>query len=99
VPVATATAVPDGGTQLPASEWRGAGCDACLGTGYRGRTGIYEILVLDEELRAEVMRQRGSGELRRLAIAHGMRTLFEDGLRQVRAGVTTIEEVMRVAHA
>ena len=99
VPVVTVTAVPDGGTQLPPSEWRGAGCEACLGTGYRGRTGIYEILVLDEELRAEVMRQRGSGELRRLAIAHGMRSLFADGLRQVRAGVTTIEEVMRVAHA
>jgi len=99
VPVTGTVASPNGSPGIPATEWRGAGCDACLGTGYRGRTGIYEILVLDEELRAEVMRQRGSGELRRLAIAHGMRTLFDDGLRHVRAGVTTLEEVMRVAHA
>jgi general secretion pathway protein E len=84
---------------LPRTEWRGTGCESCLGTGYRGRTGIYEMLVLDDELRAEVMRQRGAGELRHLAIAHGMRTLFEDGLRQVRAGVTTLEEVLRVAHS
>lgn len=82
---------------LPRVEWRGEGCESCLGTGYRGRTGIYELLLLDDELRAEVMRQRGSGELTRLAVSGGMRTLFQDGLRQVRAGVTTVEEVRRVA--
>ena len=82
---------------FPRTEMRGGGCDACLGTGYRGRTGIYELLVVDDELRAEIMRQRGAGELRKLAIAHGMRPLFEDGLRQVRAGLTTVEEVLRVA--
>jgi general secretion pathway protein E len=99
IDVAHAGSLPDGVSTLPRTERRGIGCDACLGSGYRGRTGIYEVLVLDEELRAEVMRQRGSGELRRLAIEHGMRTLFEDGLRQVRAGITTLEEVMRVARA
>jgi len=99
VPVSQGSPLPDGASILPRTETRGAGCDACLGSGYRGRTGIYEVLVLDEELRTEVMRQRGSGELRGLAVAHGMRTLFEDGLRQVRAGVTTVEEVLRVAHA
>jgi type II secretory ATPase GspE/PulE/Tfp pilus assembly ATPase PilB-like protein len=76
--------------------WAGTGCTACRGTGYRGRTGIYELLVLDEELRAEVMRHRGAGELRRLAIARGMRTLGDDGARLVRAGVTTPAEVLRV---
>jgi len=90
--------VPGVESMLPRTEWRGTGCDRCLGTGYRGRTGIYELLVLDEELRAEVMRKRGSGELHRVAVAHGMRTLLEDGLRQVRAGVTTMEEVRRVAY-
>jgi general secretion pathway protein E len=99
VEVAPGRTRPDATTELPRTEWRGTGCDACLGTGYRGRTGIYEVLVLDEELRAEVMRQRGSGELRRLAVAHGMRTLFDDGIRQVRLGVTTLEEVMRVAYS
>ena len=75
---------------------RARGCEACGRTGYRGRTGIYELLLLDDELRAELMRRPGAGDLRRLAIARGMRTLHEDGLRHVRAGVTTLEEVLRV---
>ena len=92
-----AETIADVDVRLPRTEWRGEGCDACLGTGYRGRIGVFELLVLDETLRAEVMRQRGSGELRRLAVAQGMRTLFEDGVRQVRSGVTTLDEVFRVA--
>jgi general secretion pathway protein E len=79
--------------------WKGRGCDECRGTGYRGRTGIYELLVMDNELRIEVQRRRGSEELRAMAIAKGMRTLLDDGLRAARAGVTTLEEVMRVARA
>ena len=83
----------------PARAWRGAGCGSCRGTGYRGRTGIYELLVMDDDLRVEVQRRRGSGELRQMAVAAGMRTLQEDGLRLVREGVTTLEEVLRVARA
>jgi type II secretory ATPase GspE/PulE/Tfp pilus assembly ATPase PilB-like protein len=79
-----------------AAYWRGLGCGACRGTGYRGRVGIYELLVMDDDLRAELPRRRDAGELRRLAIAKGMRTLRQDGLRQVLAGVTTPEEVLRV---
>jgi general secretion pathway protein E len=82
---------------LPMRAWRGRGCAECSGTGYRGRTGIYELLLVDDALRAELMRRRGSGELRHLAVSRGMRTLYEDGLRLVRAGVTTVEEVLRVA--
>jgi len=74
--------------------FRGRGCEHCRGTGYRGRAGIYELLVLDDELRAAL--QRGAGELRALAMARGMRTLRDDGMRQARAGVTTLEEVLRV---
>ena len=77
--------------------WKGAGCAACRNTGYRGRTGIYELLVMDAELRDEVQKRRGSEELRAQAITKGMRTLFDDGLRLVRGGVTTIDEVLRVA--
>jgi general secretion pathway protein E len=87
---------PEGGE---ARAWRGAGCAACRTTGYRGRTGIYELLVMDDDLRVEVQRRRGSGELRQLAVSRGMRTLQEDGLRLVREGVTTLEEVLRVARA
>ena len=76
---------------------RGTGCPACSGTGFRGRTGIYELLTVDEEIRAEVLRRRGSVAMRQLALANGMRPLRADGWRQVAAGVTTPEEVLRVA--
>ena len=75
---------------------RGAGCAECLGTGYRERTGIYELLVMTDEIRAELPRHRGAGELRSLATTTGMRGLAEDGVRLVRAGVTTVDEVLRV---
>ncbi|MEI2721039.1 MAG: ATPase, T2SS/T4P/T4SS family [Gemmatimonadales bacterium] len=81
------------------TRWRGTGCDACRGTGYLGRVGIYELLVMDNALRVEVQQRRGSEELRAMAIAGGMRTLQEDGFRLVREGVTTLEEVVRVARA
>jgi general secretion pathway protein E len=79
--------------------WKGEGCEVCRGTGYRGRTGVYELLVMDNELRTEVQGRRGSEELRQLATAKGMRTLQDDGLRLVRAGVTTLDEVLRVARS
>jgi general secretion pathway protein E len=79
--------------------WKGAGCDECRHTGYRGRTGVYELLVMDNELRVEVQNRRGSEELRGMALARGMRSLQDDGLRLVRLGVTTLDEVSRVARS
>ena len=84
---------------IPTTEWRGRGCERCSDTGYRGRTGIYELLTVDESLRGELMRRGGATDLRRIARASGMQTLYEDGLRHVRAGVTTLEEVLRVTRA
>jgi type II secretory ATPase GspE/PulE/Tfp pilus assembly ATPase PilB-like protein len=78
---------------------RGAGCAQCRHTGYRGRTGVYELLVMDDDLRAELLHQRGANELRQLGITKGMRTLQRDGLRLVAEGVTTLEEVLRVTRA
>jgi general secretion pathway protein E len=75
---------------------RGAGCGECRGTGYLGRTGIYELLVLDEAIRDAVLHRASSSELRTMAAARGMRTLKQDGLGLVRSGVTTTEEVLRV---
>jgi type II secretory ATPase GspE/PulE/Tfp pilus assembly ATPase PilB-like protein len=72
------------------------GCDACSYTGYRGRTGIFELLTVGEELRALVVGRAPEGELRALARRQGMATLYEDGMRKVAAGTTTIEEVLRV---
>ncbi len=79
--------------------WKGQGCEYCRETGYRGRQGVYELLVMDNHLRLETQAKRGSEELREIAIRNGMRTLQEDALRLVRAGVTTLDEVMRVARA
>jgi type II secretory ATPase GspE/PulE/Tfp pilus assembly ATPase PilB-like protein len=75
------------------------GCPECRNTGYRGRTGVFELLIMDDDIRNEMMRNRGSGEIRALAIAKGMRTLQGDGIRLVGLGVTSIEEVLRVTRA
>lgn len=73
------------------------GCENCRGTGYFGRTGIYELLVMDEPIRDEILRRPGSGALKRLAVEAGMRSLADDGLRLIREGRTTPEEILRVA--
>jgi general secretion pathway protein E len=78
--------------------WRGDGCGACRGTGYRGRTGIYELLVMDEELRAALQQDVSAGHLMKLGLRKGMRLLREDGIRVMRDGITTAEEVLRVAN-
>ncbi|MFN2567817.1 MAG: GspE/PulE family protein [Gemmatimonadaceae bacterium] len=83
----------------PREVMRGRGCASCRGTGYRGRTGVYELLEVDEAIRAELLLRRGSGAMRRLALEKGMRPLRADGWRQVAAGVTTPEEVLRVAQS
>ncbi len=74
----------------------GAGCDACKQTGYRGRTGIHELLVVDDEVRALIMKNADASAIRRAAADAGMVTLREDGAAKVLAGETTLEEVLRV---
>jgi type II secretory ATPase GspE/PulE/Tfp pilus assembly ATPase PilB-like protein len=78
---------------------QGAGCPACRGTGYRGRLGIFELLLMSDALREELLRRRGAAALRALAVAAGMRTLRDDGVRLVMAGRTTPEQVLRVTRA
>jgi len=75
---------------------RGAGCPACHGTGYRGRVGIFEILVIDEALQQLIHDRAGVSRLRAAASAQGMRSLRADGARKVSAGLTTIEEVVSI---
>lgn len=76
---------------------RGTGCAACRQTGFRGRIGIFELLVITEELRHELARSPNATSFRRLAREQGMVTLKEDGWQKVRAGITTVEEVLRVS--
>jgi general secretion pathway protein E len=75
---------------------RGPGCPACRGTGYRGRTGIHELARMTPALRAALLRRPDTETLRSVALDEGMRPLRADGWRQVAAGVTTPEEVLRV---
>ena len=72
------------------------GCEECRGTGYMGRTGIYEILQLSDALRQMVIERRSAADIKAHALAHGMHTLRMDGWRKVLAGMTTLEEVIRV---
>jgi general secretion pathway protein E len=76
--------------------FRGRGCDDCRGTGYRGRTGIYELFGITEDVRSLILRRASSREIRRLAVEGGMVTLRQDGWARAVDGVTTIEEVLRV---
>jgi type II secretory ATPase GspE/PulE/Tfp pilus assembly ATPase PilB-like protein len=77
--------------------FHGKGCDECRGTGYRGRTAIYELLRITESMRSLIVRRAPAGEIRREAVAHGMVTLREDGWARARAGVTTVAEILRVS--
>jgi general secretion pathway protein E len=73
-----------------------AGCAQCKNTGYRGRTGIHELLVVDDEIRTLVMKNADAAALRRAATARGMNTLRGDGADKILQGATTLEEVLRV---
>ncbi len=77
--------------------YKGKGCEACGQTGYRGRVGIYELLVITPEVQELIIRRASSTELNRKAYEQGFRLLFDDGFDKVRSGATTIEELMRVA--
>ncbi|MEZ5566796.1 MAG: ATPase, T2SS/T4P/T4SS family [Halioglobus sp.] len=76
--------------------YRAVGCDACKHTGYKGRTGIHELFVLDAAMHEAIIRGADATSLHTLARQRGMYTLFEDGLRKVASGITSLDEVMRV---
>jgi type IV pilus assembly protein PilB len=72
------------------------GCSRCRGTGYRGRVGLYEVMLVTEEIRSLIVRQASAAEVTKVAVAQGMRTLREDGLLKARQGLTSLAEVARV---
>jgi general secretion pathway protein E len=76
--------------------YKPVGCEQCGGTGYRGRAAIMEFLVMSDPLRRMVLKHADAGELQAAAQKEGMDTMYEDGLRKAVAGLTTIEEVLRV---
>jgi type II secretory ATPase GspE/PulE/Tfp pilus assembly ATPase PilB-like protein len=75
---------------------RGRGCAGCRNTGYRGRSGIFELLVVSDAIKDAIVRGRPLAELRELAREQGMKSLRQDGWAKVQAGLTTVEEVLRV---
>jgi general secretion pathway protein E len=77
----------------------GAGCDKCFNTGYRGRTGIYELMLINEEIQNLIYQRATAGTIKKLALDSGLQTLRMDGARKVLAGITTIQEVLRVTQA
>jgi len=82
-----------------AKVFTGSGCRACRSSGYRGRTGLYELLTMNEELGERIIERVAASELVRIGRANGMRLLSEDGWLKVRNGVTTPDEVLRVTAA
>jgi len=88
------TAITPDGDTIPT--WRGAGCENCFNTGFRGRLGIFEMMELSEEIRTIIMRNEDASKLTAAARRDGMRNLREDGWLKVRRGITTSEEVTRV---
>ena len=77
----------------------GAGCERCFQTGYRGRTGIYEMMLIDSEVQNLIYKRESAGTIKRFALNAGLQTLRMDGARKVLAGTTTISEVLRVTQA
>jgi len=84
--------------RLPSDQlfWHGTGCSSCMNSGYKGRTGIFELLVIDNEIRKLLTSGADSETIKQAAIRKGMTTLFEDGLSKVKKGITTLDEVLRV---
>lgn len=75
--------------------YRGRGCEACNHIGYVGRTGIFEMLIMNDTLRSLIMKRATTSEIREAALASGMTTLRDDGLSKIYRGITTVEEVAR----
>ena len=84
------------GAAAPRIIYRGKGCRQCQGTGYHGRTGIFEVMPISDAIRDRILARASSGEVRKIAAQQGMRSLREDGWRLVTEGRTTVEEVLRV---
>jgi general secretion pathway protein E len=85
-----------GGHPVEGDFYEGKGCEECRGTGYRGRIGIFELLAIDTELRELILQKRSNAQLKATA-QRTMLTMHQDALRKAAAGVTSLEEILRVS--
>jgi type IV pilus assembly protein PilB len=76
---------------------KGKGCSNCNRSGYRGRVGIYELMLMTSRIREMAFQGASSQQIRKVAVAQGMHTLFDDGIDKAIKGITTLEEVFRIA--
>lgn len=76
--------------------YQAVGCNNCINTGYAGRTGIHELMIMDDDLRSQLLKSTEATQLKKLAVKKGMRTLRDDGIDKAVRGITTLEEVFRV---
>jgi general secretion pathway protein E/type IV pilus assembly protein PilB len=84
------------GRELPAVLYKSVGCERCQGTGYRGRLGIFEMMMVTDEIRSLILKNASAPELRKVASRQGMLSLRDDGFRQLHNGRTTVQEILRV---
>jgi type II secretory ATPase GspE/PulE/Tfp pilus assembly ATPase PilB-like protein len=85
-----------GAKRIEGTSYRGTGCEECRGTGYRGRIGIFELLVIGAELRELILQKRSTAELKAVA-QKTMITMHQDALNKAASGVTSFEEILRVS--
>jgi type IV pilus assembly protein PilB len=83
-------------SDAPVDVFEPVGCSRCRGTGYKGRVGLFEVMLVTEEIRSLIVRRASSADVEQVAVAQGMRTLREDGLQKARLGLTSLAEVGRV---
>jgi len=79
--------------------YRGKGCDKCKQSGYKGRTGVHELMLFNDNIRDQILEKSPVHTLRKLAVESGMRTLQMDAVMKVLSGVTSVDEVLRVLYA
>ena len=85
-----------GTSQVNATFYRGRGCPACRETGYRGRLGLHELLIMGDSIKDVILKSSDANEIKRAALRHGLITLRMDGIQKIRAGLTTLEEVLSI---
>ena len=76
--------------------WKPVGCERCFKSGYHGRTGIFEFLIIDQDMHSIILKNPDSSSLKGYALSKGMKTLKDDGLDKAAAGITSLEEIIRV---
>jgi general secretion pathway protein E len=81
--------------QLPTNFYRGVGCNLCANTGYRGRTGLFELMIMSEGVRRMLLGNASASDIRLQALKEGMVTMKHDGMMKVKEGITSVSEVLR----